>query len=70
MGIDLVSIVTTVKTVAEARSLPCGSVIGDLHGGLTFTDEVAATLERRSLGGWQEVKAPSGEVWTVIVVNH
>ena len=69
VGIDLESIITTIKSVKEARALPCGSVVGDLHGGLTFTDEIAATLERRSLGGWQELKT-SGAVWTVIVLNR
>jgi len=70
LAIDLAGIVTRVASPAEARLLPAGSVVGDLHGGLTFNDAVAAELERRSLGGWQEVQAPGGETWTVIVVNR
>lgn len=70
LGVDLARIVTKVASQREARLLPPGSVVGDLHGGLTFTDLIAAELERRSLGGWQEIQAPSGEIWTVIVVNR
>jgi hypothetical protein len=71
MGLDMSNVVTRVATVKEARALPRGSVVGDLHGGLTFGDSVAAALEARSSGGWQEVRtAPGGECWTVIVVDH
>jgi hypothetical protein len=56
--------------VKEAKCLPAGSIVGDLHGGLTFTDAVAAALETRSFGGWQEVRAPSGETWTIILLNR
>ena len=70
LRIDTSRIVTKCASVREARSLPPGSVVGDLHGGLTFTDAVAAALEARSMGGWQELQLPSGEIWTIIVVNR
>jgi hypothetical protein len=70
LGADTARIITKLASLKEARLLPCGSVVGDLHGGLTFNDQVAAELERRSLGGWQERQVPSGEVWTYIVVNR
>jgi hypothetical protein len=69
-GIDTSHIIGRVAGVKEARALPPGSVVGDVHGGLTFTDAVAAALERRSLSGWQEIQTPDGESWTVIVVNR
>jgi hypothetical protein len=67
---DLSTVITKVATVKEARTLPSGSVVGDPHGGLTFTDAVAAALEHRSLSGWQETRMPSGEIWTIIVVSR
>ncbi len=67
---DTASIVTQVSGVKEARALPKGSVVGDLHGGLTFTDAVAAALEARSMGGWQDIDLPTGQRWTVIVLNR
>jgi hypothetical protein len=70
VGIDFSSMITTLTGVKDANALPCGSIVGDLHGGLTFTDAIAAALERRSLGGWQEMTSPTGEVWTFIVVNR
>lgn len=69
LAIDTSCIVTKIATIREARALPQGSIVGDLHGGLTFTDAIAAVLEARSLGGWQEIQAPGGEIWTVIMVN-
>jgi len=39
--LDTASIVTKVGSIKEARALPPGAVVGDLHGGLTFTDAVA-----------------------------
>lgn len=69
LAVDTSIIVTRIESVSEARALPEGSVVGDLHGGLTFTDAIAAALESRSHGGWQEVQTSEGEVWTVIVVN-
>ncbi len=70
LGLDTTSIVQKIASAKEARALPRGSVVGDLHGGLTFTDAVAAALESRSLSGWQEIRTSSGETWTVIVVNR
>jgi hypothetical protein len=70
VAIDLRSIITKIESVEEVNLLPPGSVVGDLHGGLTFTDAVAAALECRSLGGWHEVQTPNGEIWTVIVLNR
>ncbi|HEY1338774.1 MAG TPA: hypothetical protein VGF59_14760 [Bryobacteraceae bacterium] len=68
-GLDTTSFVTKLSSVKEARALPPGAVVGDLHGGLTFTDAIAAALESRSHGGWQEMQI-SGETWTIIVVNR
>ena len=70
LGVDTGSIVTKVATVREARTLPPGSIVGDVHGGLTFTDAVAAALEARSTGGWQEMQVPAGEIWTIIILNR
>jgi len=70
LEIDISAIVTRVTSRREARALPAGSVVGDRHGGLTFTDAVATALETRSLGGWQEVHTSSGEIWTVIILNR
>jgi crotonobetainyl-CoA:carnitine CoA-transferase CaiB-like acyl-CoA transferase len=70
VGIDTASIVTKLASVKEARALPAGTIVGDLHGGLTFTDAVAAALESRSSGGWQEMQIPCGQVWTVIILNR
>jgi hypothetical protein len=67
---DLEAVVTKLESEEEARLLPPGSVIGDVCGGLTFTDAIAAILEARSLGGWQEVAADSGQTWTIIVLNR
>ena len=70
MGLDTASIVQKIAGVKEARALPQGAVVGDLHGGLTFTDAVAAVLESRSTGGWREVQTSSGETWTLIILNR
>ncbi len=70
LGVDTSTIITKVATAKEARALPRGSVIGDLHGGLTFSDSVAAALEARSIAGWQEINNPSNETWTIIVLNR
>lgn len=70
LAIDVESIVTELASVKEARELPPGSIVGDLHGGLTFTDAVAAALESRSTGGWREIQVSSGEIWTVIILNR
>ena len=70
LGVDTGSLITKIASVKEARALPRGTLIGDLHGGLTFTDAVAAVLETRSLGGWQEIHTSSGETWTVIKLDR
>ena len=63
-------IVRTVRDPQEARCLPSGSIVGDLYGGLTFTDAVAAALEARSIYGWREVRTPSGGIWTIIILDR
>ena len=70
IGIDLSNLITRIASVKDARELPMGSVIGDLQGGLTFTDAVAAALEARSDGGWREVQSSQCETWTVIVMDR
>jgi hypothetical protein len=70
LSVDVSSIIQKVSSVKEARSLPRGSVVGDLHGGLTFSDAVATALEARSAGGWQEWKTSGEDIWTVIVLNR
>jgi hypothetical protein len=69
-GFDISRIVTRVSSTKEARALPKGCVVGDMHGGLTFTDAVAAALEARSVGGWQDIDLPTGQRWTIIVLNR
>ena len=69
-ALDTGHIVQRVSSASEARILPCGTMVGDVHGGLTFHDEVAAILERRSRRGWYEVETPSGDVWTVISIDR
>ena len=68
--LDVSAVIAKITNVREARALPPGSVVGDRHGGLTFTDAVAAALESRSTGGWHETPGPEGEIWTVIVLNR
>ncbi|MBV9507799.1 MAG: hypothetical protein JO323_22645 [Acidobacteriia bacterium] len=63
-------IVRTVRSAEEARSLPSGSIIGDLYGGLTFTDAVSAALEARSICGWREFRTLSGDIWTIIILDR
>lgn len=64
-------VITLIPNAAEARALPCGSVVGDTHGGVTFSDAVAAVLESRSVRGWYELDpGPGEERWTVIVLNR
>jgi hypothetical protein len=70
LSLDAASIIQKVTTVREAWSLPPGAIIGDLHGGLTFTDVVANALETRSSGGWQEWKSIDGATWTIIILNR
>ena len=68
--LDTAAVVAKVSSVREARALPAGSVVGDRHGGLSFSDAVAAALETRSQGGWRETPAPGGEIWTVIILDR
>lgn len=71
VGLDISSVVTHVASIGEARALPRGTVVGDLHGGLTFTDAVAAALESRSRAGWCECESfPDGDHWTIIVLDR
>lgn len=69
-AVDFDSIVTKVASSKDVKNLPPGSIVGDQHGGLTFTDAVAAMLESRSAGGWHEIQTPTGQIWTVIVLNR
>jgi hypothetical protein len=70
LGVDTSNIITQLASVKEARTLPCGSVVGDLHSGLTFTDAIAAALEARSLSGWREIHTAASETWTIIVMDR
>jgi hypothetical protein len=70
LSLDVSCIIQKVTCVKEARALPRGSVVGDVHGGLTFTDAVANVLESRSAGGWREWKSTGGETWTIILLNR
>ena len=67
---DLSCVIKELATVQAARALPPGSVVGDAHGGLTFSDAVAAVLEARSVTGWREIEVSQGSVWTIIVLNR
>jgi hypothetical protein len=62
-------IIKCVASPDEARALPPGSVVGDLYGGVTFSDAVAHVLESRSLRGWREV-AIADVSWTIIQLNR
>jgi len=68
--LDISAIITKLADVKEARALPRGALVGDLHGGLTFTDAVACALELRSSGGWREVQTPDGQMWTIIAIDR
>jgi hypothetical protein len=70
-AIDVSVVVTRVRTIEEARSLPVGTVVGDSHGGVTFSDLIAKELEKRSHCGWLDVPIDSKDSrWTVIVLNR
>ena len=64
---DFSKVVTRINDASEAKALPCGVTVGDLYGGRTFNDNVAAVLESRSLGGWHEVH-DGQRSWTVIML--
>ncbi len=70
LAVDLSQTVTELSSVKAARDLPVGSVVGDLHGGLTFNDAIAAALESRSTTGWREVRTADCETWTIIFLDH
>jgi len=63
-------VVRTLSSPIEARALPAGTIVGDLHGGLTFSDEIAAVLEARSHRGWYEFRSGPGEYWTIIFLDR
>jgi hypothetical protein len=54
-----------VSGAEEAWALPCGAIVGDTCGGRSFSDNVAAVLEKRSDGGWLDVQH-GAETWTLI----
>jgi hypothetical protein len=68
--LDYNRVITAVRNVEEARALPPGSLVGDSHGGVTFSDAVAWVLEQRSIGGWNDVPARNAPRWTVIYLNR
>jgi hypothetical protein len=69
--IDFSSVVTKVQTKDEARALPTGSIVGDKYGGVTFSDAIAAELEKRSRFGWRDVVCSEDQSrWTVIILNR
>jgi hypothetical protein len=70
IALDPSSIVGKLMNADEVDNLPRGTIVGDLCGGLTFSDTVAKALEARSTDGWQEIEAPNGEIWTIIVLNR
>jgi hypothetical protein len=70
LGMNMSNVIRTIASVEEVRGLPQGSIVGDTHGGLTFSDVIASALEARSLGGWQEIEASPGDRWTIIVLNR
>ena len=53
--IDVTKVVRNVPDTKTAKSLPCGSMVGDTCGGRTFNDNIAAVLEKRSYAGWREI---------------
>jgi len=65
----LAPILRNVPSVETARTLPIGSVVGDHHGGVTFTDPVATILESVAYYGWEEIEIDA-ERWAVIVVDR
>lgn len=68
---DFQKVVRRVESAAEAEALPRGTVVGDLHGGVTFSDAVARALEKRSHTGWLQMQGEALQnPWTVIVLNR
>ncbi len=65
---EALGIVTVLSEPIEVRQLPKGAIVGDQFGGRTFTDNVAAALERRSYRGWLEL-SDGNERWTLITIE-
>ena len=70
LGVNMSTVIKTIASVDEVRALPQGAVVGDPHGGLTFSDAIASALEARSLSGWQEIEVAPGDRWTIIVLSR
>lgn len=66
---DNTEIVTVVTEPREVTSLPAGTVVGDVWGGRSFTDNVAVALERRSSQGWKDVDR-GDQRWTLIALER
>ena len=64
-GLDPDRIITRLESASDVSGLPCGVAVGDRFGGRSFTDNVAAALERRSFRGWSQL-----DEWTLIVIDH
>ena len=60
-------VITTVRSIEEARALPAGSLVGDDHGGVTFSDAVAYVLEQRSACGWTDVQLPTSMIVSMVI---
>lgn len=63
------SIVTRLSQPSEVSELPKGAIVGDLVGGRSFNDNIAAALEKRSNCGWQDV-CEGQERWTLICLER
>ncbi len=61
-------IVMTLTQASDVKSLPKGTVVGDVHGGRSFSDNVAVALERRSHCGWRDCME-EGQRWTLIELD-
>ena len=66
---DDIQFVTSIAEPHGVNELPRGAVVGDRFGGRSFSDSVAAALERRSDSGWQDV-VHREQQWTLIVVTR
>jgi hypothetical protein len=60
-------IITSIADVTAAMEIPCGATVGDVYGGRSFNDNIAAVLESRSHRGWQEIEVGE-QRWTVIEI--
>lgn len=66
---ESIQIVTAVAEPSEVMRLPKGAVVGDVWGGRSFNDNVAAALERRSNGGWRDI-SQGDQKWTLILIEN